>query len=89
MISGPLEPLAGQPQVKEVAVIGVPDDQWGQRLAAYVVLNPGQALDADEVRALVKRDLAKFSVPRDVRFVDELARNATGKVVARQLTPGD
>ncbi|GAA3395547.1 AMP-binding protein [Cryptosporangium minutisporangium] len=71
--------------VREVAVVGVPDPDWGQRLAAYVVLNDGYSLDADEVRDLVKNRAARFSVPRDVYFLDELPRNATGKVVPRLL----
>ena len=71
--------------VREVAVLGVPDPDWGQRLAAYVVLNEGYVLDADQVRDLVKNKAARFSVPRDVYFLPELPRNATGKVVPRLL----
>lgn len=73
--------LAGCEGVLEVAVLGVPDEQFGQRLAAVIVAKPGADLDAEQVKALVRRDLARFSVPRDVVFVDELPRNATGKVV--------
>jgi fatty-acyl-CoA synthase len=83
---GPVEDLlAAHPQVREVAVIGVDDKDFGQRLAAYVVLTEGANLDADGVRALVKEQLSRFSVPRDVVFLDELPRNPTGKVVTRQL----
>lgn len=81
--------LADLPQVREVAVIGVPDAEFGQRLAAYVVRNPGMALDADAVRAQVRRRLARYAVPRDVHFLDELPRNATGKVVPRLLPGAD
>jgi acyl-CoA synthetase (AMP-forming)/AMP-acid ligase II len=77
--------LAALPQVREVAVAGVPDDDWGQRLAAYLVLRPGERLDAEAVREHVRRHLARFSVPRDVIFLDELPRNATGKVLKRDL----
>ncbi|HEY2949793.1 MAG TPA: AMP-binding protein [Micromonosporaceae bacterium] len=77
--------LAGFPQVREVAVIGVADAEFGQRLAAYLVLRHGEHLDADAVREQVRRRLARFSVPRDVFFVAELPRNATGKVVPRDL----
>ncbi len=79
--------LAGEPEIAEVAVIGVADGEYGQRLAAYVVLRPGAALTSDEVRARVKGRLARFSVPRDVVFLAELPRNASGKVVPRELPP--
>jgi fatty-acyl-CoA synthase len=83
---GPVEDLlAARDEVREVAVIGVDDKDFGQRLAAYVVLNQGAELDADRVRALVKDQLSRFSVPRDVVFLDELPRNPTGKVLAREL----
>ncbi|MEV4280476.1 AMP-binding protein [Actinoplanes xinjiangensis] len=77
--------LAALPQVREVAVVGVPDDDWGQRLAAHLVLRPGERLDAEAVREHVRRHLARFCVPRDVLFLDELPRNATGKVLKRDL----
>ena len=79
------ELLARLPQVLEVAVIGVPDAEFGQRLAAFMVLHPGQVLDADEVREYVRHYLARFSVPRDVHFLRELPRTATGKVIPRLL----
>jgi acyl-CoA synthetase (AMP-forming)/AMP-acid ligase II len=82
----PVEDLLAQlPQVREVAVIGVPDVEFGQRLAAYLVLYPNQPLDADEVREYVRHYLARFCVPRDVHFLDELPRTATGKVIPRLL----
>nr|MDT0659856.1 AMP-binding protein [Micromonospora sp. DSM 115978] len=77
--------LASLPQVREVAVIGVPDDEYGQRLAAYLVLHPGERLDPDDVRAYVRHYRARFCVPRDVAFLTALPRNATGKVLAREL----
>jgi fatty-acyl-CoA synthase len=87
---GPVEDLlASTDEVREVAVIGVDDEKFGQRLAAYVVLNEGKSLDADKVRALVKDKLSRFSVPRDVVFLDELPRNPTGKVLARELPKPD
>ncbi|MCE3552434.1 AMP-binding protein [Pseudonocardia sp. RS11V-5] len=85
---GPVEDLiAADDAVREVAVVGVPDEKFGQRLAAYVVLREGASLDEDGVRALVKEKAARFAVPRDVVFLDELPRNQTGKVVTREL-PG-
>ncbi|MET9227535.1 AMP-binding protein [Lentzea sp. NPDC003310] len=69
--------------VTEVAVLGVPDEEWGQRLAAYVV--GAETLTAEQIREHVKAHLARYSVPRDVFFVNELPRNAAGKVLKRQL----
>ncbi|WP_433338772.1 AMP-binding protein [Spirillospora sp. CA-294931] len=80
------EVLTALPEIREVAVIGVPDEEFGQRLAAFVVLNPDQRLDADGVRTAVRDRLARYAVPRDVHFVTELPRNATGKVVRARLT---
>jgi fatty-acyl-CoA synthase len=77
--------LADHPDVEEAAVVGVPDEEFGQRLAAYVVLREGGTLDDPGLRAHVKANLAGFKVPRDVFFLDELPRNATGKVVKREL----
>ena len=77
--------LADHPVIADVAVVGVEDREYGQRLAAFVVLEPGAELDADTVRAHVRDNLARFKVPRDVHFVDELPRTATGKVIKREL----
>ncbi|MDQ6606303.1 MAG: hypothetical protein M3Z06_07125 [Actinomycetota bacterium] len=71
--------------VQEAAVIGVEDAEFGQRLAAFVVRKPGLALSEDELREFVKGNLARYKVPRDVRFLDELPRNPTGKVLKRRL----
>jgi acyl-CoA synthetase (AMP-forming)/AMP-acid ligase II len=82
---GPVELIAARPEVREAAVVGVPDEQYGQRLAAYVGPAPGASVDADTVRAAVRERLSRFAVSRDVVVVDELPRTATGKVVRRQL----
>ncbi|MBP2370333.1 AMP-binding protein [Pseudonocardia parietis] len=85
---GPVEELvSGLTGVREACVLGVADDDYGQRLAAWVVLEPGADLTADTIRDRVRSDLAKFAVPRDVHFVDELPRNQTGKVL-RAALPG-
>lgn len=81
--------LDAHPEVHETAVVGVEDEAFGQRLAAYVVLRPGATLDADGVRSHVRTNLAGYKVPRDVVLLDELPRNATGKVMKRLLpAPG-
>ncbi len=77
--------LAGHAEVKEVAVIGVDDEEFGQRLKAFVVPADREALDADDVKAYVKKNLARYKVPREVEFLDSLPRNATGKVLKREL----
>ena len=77
--------LAGREDVKEVAVIGVDDEEFGQRLKAFLVLTEGVELDQDEIKAFVKSNLARYKVPREVEFLDSLPRNATGKVLKREL----
>jgi fatty-acyl-CoA synthase len=71
--------------VEEVAAIGVDDERFGQRLKAFVVRSPGATLDEQDVKDHVQRNLARFKVPREVVFVDELPRNASGKVLKREL----
>jgi acyl-CoA synthetase (AMP-forming)/AMP-acid ligase II len=66
-------------------IFGVDDEEFGKRLAAYVVLRPGMTLSVDELKEFVKQNLARFKVPRDVAFLEELPRNPTGKVLKREL----
>ncbi|MBB5912974.1 fatty-acyl-CoA synthase [Nocardia transvalensis] len=70
--------------IREAAVIGVPDDEFGARLAAFVVRDV-EGLSADEIRSYVKANLARYKVPREVVFLGELPRNPTGKVLKRVL----
>jgi fatty-acyl-CoA synthase len=77
--------LAGHEGIVEVAVIGVADDEFGQRLKALVVPREDADLSADDVKGHVKANLARFKVPREVEFLDSLPRNATGKVLKREL----
>ncbi|GEM30264.1 fatty-acyl-CoA synthase [Nocardia neocaledoniensis NBRC 108232] len=80
------ELLYAHPGVAEAAIAAVDDEEFGQRLAAYIVRRPGHTLDADDVRRYVRDNLARFKVPRDVTFVDDLPRTATGKLLRRDLT---
>jgi fatty-acyl-CoA synthase len=79
------ELLAGHEAIEEVAAIGVPDEKFGQRLRAFVVLRPGASLTEDQIKQYVRDNLARYKSPREVVFVDELPRNPTGKVLKREL----
>jgi len=78
--------LVERGDVLEAAVIGVPDEEFGERLKAFVVRSESSTLDVDGVREYVKSNLARYKVPREVVFLDELPRNATGKVLRNKLS---
>ncbi len=87
---GPVEALiADLPQVRDVAVVGVPDATYGQSFSAFVVLREGMFLDADQIRAHVRANLTRPSVPRDVTFLPSLPRNPAGKVVPENYQAWD
>ena len=73
------------PAVREVAVVGVPHDVLGEDVAAFVVRNPGAPLTDEQLKAFCAERLADYKRPRQITFVDELPRNATGKVMKHQL----
>jgi acyl-CoA synthetase (AMP-forming)/AMP-acid ligase II len=77
--------LARHEAVVEVAAIGVDDDDYGKRLRAFVVLRDGKDASEDELKGHVKENLARYKVPREIVLLDELPRNATGKVLKREL----
>jgi fatty-acyl-CoA synthase len=81
--------LARHDAVVEVAALGVDDDDFGQRLRAFVVLRDGASASEEELKAHVKDNLARFKVPREIVVLDELPRNATGKVLKRELREYD
>jgi acyl-CoA synthetase (AMP-forming)/AMP-acid ligase II len=77
--------LATHPQVAEAAVIGVDDQQYGQRLAAFVVLTENADASPESLKQHVRENLANYKVPRRITVVDELPRSITGKIVRRDL----
>ena len=72
-------------EIREVAVIGVPDERFGEAGCAVVALQEGQSLTPDQILDYCKPKLARFKQPNHVVFVDELPRNATGKVLKFEL----
>jgi long-chain acyl-CoA synthetase len=77
--------IVGHPAVKEAAVVGVPHPVLGEDVVGVVVLQPGAEVTGDELRQHCLRELADYKVPREWRFVDELPRNPTGKVVKPEV----
>ncbi|GAC67595.1 acyl-CoA synthetase [Gordonia soli] len=80
--------LAEHPEVADVAVVGVEDDEFGTRLRAFIVRAPDAEPQVDEIKHHVRSHLARYKVPRDVVFVEDLPRNPTGKLVRRLLPTG-
>ncbi len=81
--------LVERDDVSDAAVVGVDDVEFGKRLRAFVVLKPGAQQNAEQIKLYVKDNLARHKVPRDVVFIDELPRNATGKLLRRALVEMD
>lgn len=79
------EVVAQHPQVDDVAVLGVPDDVYGERIAAFVVARRGATIDIAGVEDHVRAVMAKFKVPREWHVVDELPRNPSGKILKRDI----
>ena len=77
--------ISGHPEVIEATALGVEDKEWGHRLRAFVVKTEGASLDEDAIKVYVRDHLARYKVPREVVFLDELPRNPTGKILKREL----
>lgn len=77
--------ISGHPEVVEATALGVEDKEWGHRLRAFVVKTEGASVDEEAIKTYVKENLARYKVPREVIFLDELPRNPTGKILKREL----
>jgi fatty-acyl-CoA synthase len=77
--------LVQYPKVFEAAVIGVPDEHWGEALLAFIVALPGESIAEEEVLDHCRKHLAGYKIPRKIRLLDELPRNPTGKVLKKEL----
>ena len=77
--------LIAHPSVMDAAVIGIPDDEMGERVLAYVELSPGRTATADELLEHCAAVLATYKRPREIRIVTELPRNTVGKLLKRDL----
>ena len=77
--------LHAHPAVDEAAIIGAPDEDWGQKIVAFVALRPGQTAGADDIGEFCKSRLASFKKPQEINFLDELPKNPLGKVLKKEL----
>lgn len=77
--------ISGHPEVVEATALGVEDKEFGARLRAFVVKADGATIDEEAIKTYVRENLARYKVPRDVVFLDELPRNPTGKILKREL----
>jgi acyl-CoA synthetase (AMP-forming)/AMP-acid ligase II len=77
--------LVSHAAIEEAAVVGVPDDEWGQRIAAFVALRPGASATAEELGEFCRQRLASFKKPEIFRFLPELPKNPMGKILRREL----
>jgi acyl-CoA synthetase (AMP-forming)/AMP-acid ligase II len=77
--------LSEHPKILQAAVVGVPDEKWGEAVKAVAVLKPGEQLSESEVIAYCKAHLAGYKCPRSVDFIDSLPMNPTGKILKREI----
>jgi long-chain acyl-CoA synthetase len=79
------EVLVKHPEIAEAAIVGVPDERWGERLKAFIVAAPGSELDAEGVTVYCEARISRMKTPKDVEFIEQIPRNANGKVLKTEL----
>jgi long-chain acyl-CoA synthetase len=79
------EALYTVPEVQECAVIGLPDKEWGERVAAFIVPKPGQIIEPAKIKASLKRRLSGFKVPKQIMVIDEFPKSQAGKILKREV----
>jgi acyl-CoA synthetase (AMP-forming)/AMP-acid ligase II len=77
--------LGAHPAVREVVVVGLPDEKWGEVVTAFVVLRPDHVATAEDLVAYARDNLAAYKAPKDVRFIDEVPKSAVGKLLRRAV----
>ncbi|MCK9910957.1 acyl-CoA synthetase, partial [Microbacteriaceae bacterium K1510] len=77
--------LYAHPKVLEAAVIGVPHEVWGEMVAAVIVPKPGQTIELEELQSFCRQSLAGYKIPRAIFSVNQLPRNASGKILKYKL----
>jgi long-chain acyl-CoA synthetase len=79
------EALYTIPEVSECSAVGLPDKEWGERVAAFIKLKPGQTIASDKIKAYLKTKLAPFKVPKEYVFMDDLPKSPNGKILKREI----
>jgi acyl-CoA synthetase (AMP-forming)/AMP-acid ligase II len=77
--------LYNHPNIEDVAVIGVPDEKWGESLKAFIVANNPDELQSEEVLSFCEQNISKIKIPKIIEFIDTIPRNANGKVLKTAL----